>query len=83
MTDNPKLALTHRITRFLHEIGLKTARAEIIHKTFLPGIDVDRGTILLAESRLLYPGDLLHEAGHLAVFSLDVPVPAPRKHRHR
>lgn len=29
----------------------------------------DRGAILIDGSRLLYPGDLLHEAGHLAVIA--------------
>jgi hypothetical protein len=69
MTNNPNLALTHRIIDFILEIGLETAKAELSQKTFLPGISVDRGAILLDESKLLYPGDLLHEAGHLAVIS--------------
>jgi hypothetical protein len=69
MTNNPNLALTHGIIDFLHEIGLEITRAELSQKTFLPGISVDRGAILLDEAKLLYPGDLLHEAGHLAVIA--------------
>ena len=34
---------------------------------FLPGVRVDRGRLLVDEARLLYPGDLLHEAGHVAI----------------
>ena len=33
----------------------------------MPGIDIRQGTILVDEARLAHPGDLLHEAGHLAV----------------
>ncbi|HKE24897.1 MAG TPA: hypothetical protein VKB88_21190, partial [Bryobacteraceae bacterium] len=33
----------------------------------MPGIHVEHGVRLVDEGRLLYPGDLLHDAGHLAV----------------
>ncbi len=33
----------------------------------MPGIWIERGELVIDEARLLYPGDLLHEAGHLAV----------------
>jgi hypothetical protein len=33
----------------------------------VPGINVDRGTLLVDRARLQHQGDLLHEAGHLAV----------------
>ena len=36
-------------------------------ETFLPGILIAQGKILFDESRLKFPGDLLHEAGHLAI----------------
>ena len=36
-------------------------------EAFLPGIRVDRGALLVDESQLSYPGDLLHEAGHIAM----------------
>jgi hypothetical protein len=35
--------------------------------TILPGIHVERGELVVDDAKLLYPGDLLHEAGHLAV----------------
>jgi hypothetical protein len=69
MTNNPNIALTHGIMDFLHEIGLEITKTDLSQKTFLPGISVDRGAILLDEAKLLYPGDLLHEAGHLAVIA--------------
>ncbi len=60
-------ALTRKIAGFLNTIGLDTIPAAISHETFLPGIAIRNGTILVDEDRLAFPGDLLHEAGHLAV----------------
>jgi hypothetical protein len=34
---------------------------------FLPGIELHEGRLLVDESRLRWPGDLLHEAGHVAM----------------
>lgn len=59
----------NRIVNFLVEIGLEVTKAEILLPTVLPGMTVDCGTILIDMTKLLYPGDLLHEAGHLAVIS--------------
>jgi hypothetical protein len=44
----------------------------VLTESFLPGVAVDRGTLLVDEARLTYPGDLIHEAGHLAVAPPDV-----------
>ncbi len=43
------------------------ARRRCAQPTFLPGIDIRHGAILVDEARLTYPGDMLHEAGHIAV----------------
>ena len=61
--------LTARIAAFLEEIGLEVCAADLTEPTFLPGILLDRGRVLIDESRLAHPGDLLHEAGHLAVMT--------------
>jgi hypothetical protein len=60
-------ALTERLAGFVREIGIDVRAAELPNDTFLPGLDIRGGAILLDESRLAHPGDLLHEAGHLAV----------------
>ncbi|GAA4043962.1 hypothetical protein GCM10022409_32560 [Hymenobacter glaciei] len=53
---------------FLAGIGLEVAEADLsAADTFVPGIFIDHGRLLIDPPRLLYPGDLLHEAGHLAV----------------
>jgi hypothetical protein len=59
--------LTNQIVEFLTGIGLEVEPAETAGDTFLPGILVKDGRLLVDESKLLYRGDLLHEAGHLAV----------------
>ncbi|MEO6392727.1 MAG: hypothetical protein ABIP75_12835 [Pyrinomonadaceae bacterium] len=67
----PPLAFNNEITQaiaeFVRKIGLPVRAARLDHPTFLPGIEVESGAILIDESRLTYPGDILHEAGHLAV----------------
>jgi hypothetical protein len=54
---------------FLRDLGLEVEHATLDDTAFLPGLALCDGRILIDESRLLYPGDILHEAGHLAVTS--------------
>ncbi len=58
-----------QITQFLSGIGIAVRAGELPQRTFLPGMCVDSGVLVIDESRLTHPGDLLHEAGHLAVLS--------------
>lgn len=60
---------TKIIVDFLSDIGLKVAERKISLDTFLPGICVHDGSLLYDDETLAHPGDLLHEAGHLAVIS--------------
>jgi hypothetical protein len=59
--------LTARIAAFIAEIGLPIEAAALTSPTLLPGVTVAHGALLVDEARLAHPGDLLHEAGHLAV----------------
>ena len=55
---------------FLAGIGLETVPcvfAEHGFRGFLDGLAIHGGVLLIHEPRLTWPGDLLHEAGHLAV----------------
>ena len=57
-----------RIATFLQQIGIEVERAELdAAECFLPGLSVERGRLLVDEEDLAYPGDLLHEAGHIAM----------------
>lgn len=64
--------LTQTIADFLTEIGIPTVSAKLDEETFLPGIAVKNGGLLVDEEKLAFPGDLLHEAGHLAVAPADL-----------
>jgi hypothetical protein len=64
MFANP---LTERMAAFVRGIGIEVRAAELPDDTFLPGLAIRHGAILVDEPRLAYPGDLLHEAGHVAV----------------
>lgn len=55
------------ILAFVTEIGIRIQPTDLTQETFLPGILIDRGSLLVDWQKLLYPGDLLHEAGHIAV----------------
>ena len=60
--------VTARIVEFLHAIGIEARAADLAgQECFLPGIRLDRGRVLYDEAALAWPGDLLHEAGHVAV----------------
>ena len=58
---------TRSIAAFLRGIGLSIATGNVDDHSFLPGIEVVCGGLVVDESKLKYPGDLLHEAGHLAM----------------
>jgi hypothetical protein len=56
-----------RIVAFLREARLEVVEGPLADDTFLPGIRVDAGRLLVDPARLEWSGDLLHEAGHLAL----------------
>lgn len=60
-----------RIVGFLREIGFEVEPGVIDEATFLPGIAASAGRLRVDPARLTWPGDLLHEAGHLAVADPD------------
>jgi hypothetical protein len=60
-----------RLVTFLQEIGLTVRAGTVPEASFVPGVAIDGGTLVVDQKRLLYPGDLLHEAGHLAVLPPD------------
>jgi hypothetical protein len=64
MFANP---LTERLAEFVRGVGIDVHAATLIEPTFLPGLEIRGGALLIDEERLSYPGDILHEAGHIAV----------------
>jgi hypothetical protein len=59
--------LVPRIVAFIERIGIAISADTIDTKTFLPGLDVRHGALVYDIDKLKYPGDLLHEAGHIAL----------------
>jgi hypothetical protein len=53
--------------RFLTEIGIPVTERQVPEDAFLPGIEIQNGSIAIDREKLRHPGDILHEAGHLAV----------------
>lgn len=51
---------------FLNTIGIPTLYRKISNSSFLPGLLIENGGIVIDKEALLYPGDILHEAGHIA-----------------
>jgi hypothetical protein len=62
----PRSPEAARIATWLRGIGIPVTAAELA-SSFLPGLTIEAGGMLVDEARLEYPGDLLHEAGHIAV----------------
>lgn len=61
---------TQSIIAFVESIGIPVRLGKVpIEKQFVPGICIDKGGLLIELESLKYPGDILHEAGHLAVAS--------------
>jgi hypothetical protein len=72
--------LTERLVAFVRSVGIDVRTATLPEKTVLPGLDIRHGAILVDVARMTHPGDILHEAGHLAVtdpLKRDAPQLAP------
>jgi hypothetical protein len=60
-----------RMIDFLKGIGVSVRAGSVPETTVVPGIHIERGGLVVDETRLRYPGDLLHEAGHIVVRQRD------------
>lgn len=63
---SPDPAITATIVAFLRDIGVPVEMTPLPDDTLIPAMTVRCGTLLVDPARLTYPGDLLHEAGHIA-----------------
>lgn len=60
--------VTAKIVGFLRSINITVEFGAFANEDeFLPGICICKNGLLVNGSQLKYPGDLLHEAGHIAV----------------
>jgi len=66
--------LVTKLANFVSSVGIEVHACAIDWKTQFPGLDIRSGAVLVDESRIIHPGNILHEAGHIAVYD-----PARRK----
>lgn len=59
--------LVSQIVAFLEGIGIPVTVEPVAGDSLLPGATVRGDTLVFDPDRLTWPGDLLHEAGHIAV----------------
>lgn len=59
--------LTDRIVAFLRDVGITVSEGAVAGDAFLPGVRIQSGALVFDRRTLTWPGDLLHEAGHIAV----------------
>ncbi|MEP3889377.1 MAG: hypothetical protein ABJN69_02855 [Hellea sp.] len=52
---------------FIQSIGLMVQWVETLTDCIVPGFAIENGALQICEAQVLYPGDILHEAAHLAV----------------
>ena len=52
---------------FLRSIGIAARWGAFEPASVIPGVLVAEGELVVEAGKLLWPGDLLHEAGHLAI----------------
>src|SRR6266550_2827949 len=56
-----------RMAEFLGSIGIGMTAGSVNVPTSFPGSLIDHGSLVIEESRLVAPGDALHEAAHIAL----------------
>lgn len=66
ITPDEELVLEKCIV-FLNSIGIKTIYQTNASHSLLPGLSINGDTIIINKATLKFPGDILHEAGHIAV----------------
>lgn len=59
--------LVAKLAAFVQSVGIEVQECQIDWKTQFPGLDVKSGAVIIDESQLIHPGNILHEAGHVAV----------------
>lgn len=57
---------TQTLIDFLTGIGIAVREGEVPADSFLPGLRLVAGALVVDRAALRWPGDLLHEAGHIA-----------------
>jgi hypothetical protein len=69
MKDNnsDEMATFEKCVGFLNWIGIEIIFSKMDTNGFLPGFLIEKGMLIIDRDLLQHPGDILHEAGHIAV----------------
>ena len=62
-----KEELITELESWVQTAGVPVRRTELPDGTFLPGLAIENGTLFIDPARLEWPGDMLHEAAHIAL----------------
>jgi hypothetical protein len=62
-------SLIEKMVDFLRSNDIGVKFTSLPDDTFLPGLYIDCGQLLIDTSRLTYIGDILHEGGHIALMN--------------
>ncbi|MFA7379416.1 MAG: hypothetical protein WC150_03075 [Bacteroidia bacterium] len=69
--SSPDLTFTNADTQtminFIVSVGIPVRKTKLPEGLPIPGINVENGVLLVDEYNLLYPGDLLYQAGRIAI----------------
>jgi hypothetical protein len=65
--DDEKKLIFERCITFINNVGIQTIFRSLGPENFLPGFLIEDGIIIIDKDTLQHPGDILHEAGHIAV----------------
>ncbi len=68
MESSDEISL-NKILSFLDRIGVLYKFTNIEKECFLAGLFIDKGTLLIDKDKLKHVGDVMHEAGHIALMS--------------
>lgn len=63
--------LTQRMVDFVTSIGISVKQTILEDGLPIPGISVQNGEMLIDEERLSYPGDILYQAGRIAILPME------------
>lgn len=53
--------------QFIRSLGIEVHERAIHRPTLVPGIDIERGALVVEPDRMCRPADILHEAAHIAL----------------
>lgn len=66
-TQEFQTPLVMDLVTFVRSIGIEVHACPINWKTQFPGLEIRAGAVLVDENQLIHSGNILHEAGHIAV----------------